>query len=98
MPHISLEEAKQHLACDHNEDDAYIISLLEVAEETVQNMINQPLYMVYNAKGELPPPLRHAMKLIIGKLYREREGDVQTRSTEVAFTLANLFMPYRRER
>lgn len=97
MAYITLEEAKAHVVCEHNEDDAYILSLIEVAEANLGYLINRPLEEVLE-EGQLPAPLRHTAKMLIGKLYREREGDVQTKTTEVAFTLANLFAPYRRER
>lgn len=96
MAYITLEEAKAQVVCEHNEDDAYISSLIEVAEANLQHLINRPLDEVLEA-GQLPAPLKHTIKMLIAKLYREREGDVQTRSVEVGYTLANLYMPYRRE-
>lgn len=96
MGFISLEEAKAHLVCEHDEDDAYILSLIGVAESNLEHLINQPLDNVL-VDGSLPAPLKHCAKMLIGKLYREREGDVSTGSVEVGYTLSNLYMPYRLE-
>ncbi len=97
MSYITLEEAKAHVVCEHDEDDALILSLIEVAERSVADMINQPLADVMEG-GKLPPPLVHAMKIILGNLYLHREGTVQGRVASVQFTLSHLVLPYRKER
>lgn len=97
MAYITLEEAKAQVVCEHSEDDAYLLSLIDVAEATLANMLNRPLADVLE-DGAMPPPLRHAALILIARLYRDREGNVQSKSEEVAFTLANLFIPYRLER
>lgn len=94
--YVTLEEAKKHLVVEHDEDDAYIESLIAVAEDTVANFVNQPLADL-EKDGSLPASLVHAIKITIGKLYAYREGDAPVRSVEVPFTLAALFMPYRKE-
>lgn len=94
--YITLEEAKAHLYVEHNEDDEYIRSLIEVAEENLVHLINRPISEVLK-EGQLPAPLKHVLKLLIGKLYAYREGDRPNRIEEAAFTLPSLFMPYRKE-
>lgn len=91
---VTLEEAKQHLRVDHDEDDEYITSLIEVGESAIQNYINRP-YSEVLEDGELPTPLRHAIKIQIAKLYEYREGDRAGSTSEVPFALAALVMPYR---
>lgn len=95
--YISLEEAKAHLNVEHDEDDVYITSLIETAEEQLANCINRPLSDVLKEDGTIPTPLRHAIKILVAKLYAYREGDTIGKAQEASFTLANLFMPYRRE-
>lgn len=97
MAYITLEEAKAQVVCEHDEDNEYLLSLIDVAEATLADMINRPLDDVL-VDGALPAPLKHVVKMIVARLYRDREGSVQTMSTEVAFTMANLFIPYRLER
>lgn len=93
---ITLEEAKIHLNVQHDEDDAYIIGLIETAEVNLEHLINRPLSEVA-VNGKLPAPLRHAIKMLVAKLYAYREGDKPAKAEEVAFTLSNLFIPYRKE-
>lgn len=95
--YITLEEAKAHLNVGHDEDDVYITSLIETAEEQLANCINRPLSEVLKDDGTLPAPLRHAIKILVAKLYAYREGDALGNVRDASFTLANLFMPYRRE-
>lgn len=96
MAYITLEEAKAHVVCEHNEDDALILGLIEVAEHSVVDYLNRPLAEVL-VGGELPPPIRHAMKILLGNLYLHREGVVQGKVSRVPFTLSHLLMPYRKE-
>lgn len=94
---MTLEYLKKHLNVDHDEDDAYIGSLLEVATSTLEHLLNRPLSEV-ELNGELPAPLKHSIRMLVAKLYEYREGDKPGKAEEVAFTLSNLFLPYRKER
>lgn len=81
---------------EHSEDDDYIQELIESAEDNLRHLINQPLEDVL-IDGRLPPSLMHAIKILVGKFYAFREGDKVGKAEDVSFTLANLFMPYRKE-
>lgn len=94
--YITLSEAKHHLYVDHALDDPYIESCISAAEDALCGMLNRPLAEVA-PDGELPPALKHALKILVGKFYANREGDHYTKAQEAAFTLANLFMYYRKE-
>lgn len=96
--YLSLESAKKHLNVEHEEDDEYIAELIDSAECAVENYINQPLEAVEIAGGGLPAPLLHAIRIMVGKLYADREGNRMGKMSEVPHTLVSLFLPYRRER
>lgn len=70
--YISLAEAKKHLNInsDFTDDDAYIMSLINVAENVVQKHIDREL----SEFDELPTPLKQAMLLLIGNYYANRES------------------------
>lgn len=72
---VSLEKCKKHLNIDSDfvEDDNYIMSLSEVAEEIVQRHIGYRLADIL-VDGQLPMPLQHAMLLLIGHFYANRES------------------------
>lgn len=71
--YVTLEEAKKHLNIDTDftDDNTYIQSLINVAENVVQKNIDVEL----SDLGEtLPTPLKQAMLLLIGNYYANRES------------------------
>lgn len=73
--YISLDKCKKHLNIDPDfkEDDNYIMSLVEVAEEIVQRHIGYRFEDIL-VDGQLPMALQHAMLLLIGQFYANRES------------------------
>ena len=87
--YLTIEQAKKHLNLEAEfiEDDSYITSLIQVAEATVELHINQKLIVVAANNGDVMPlPLLHAMLLMIGNLYANREI--------VSFTTKTLEIPF----
>lgn len=72
MMYITLAEAKKHLNIDtvFTDDDTYIQSLINVAENVVQQHIDVEL----SSFEVLPSPLKQAMLLLIGNYYANRES------------------------
>lgn len=73
--YISLEEAKKHLniEAEFTDDDKYISDLVSAAEYVVAEDICTPLKEIEDEEGEIPPPLRQAILLMIGTFYASRE-------------------------
>ena len=73
--YISLAQAKQHLLIDESfkEDDSYILDLISVAEDSVAQHLNIALSGLEKEDGKLPSSIIHAMLLMIGNLYANRE-------------------------
>lgn len=74
--YIQLDQAKQHLNLDNDfiEDDEYILSLIDVAEASVEVHTNEKFETIaLNNGGCLPTPLMQAALLMIGNLYQNRE-------------------------
>lgn len=98
MKYLTLKEIKKHLNIDewYNSDDSYLISLGETAEQMVDEHINNCLSDIVNDNnGVLPGPLRHAMLLLVGNLYKNREPDAFTTVTEIPHSYEYLLYPYR---
>ena len=74
MAYINLEQAKKHLNIDDEFilDDLYILDLISVAEDAISGHLNIALNEL-EAGGQLPPAIIHAMLLMIGNLYANRE-------------------------
>lgn len=99
MPqYLTLPEAKKHLNVEHDEDNTFIMELIDVAEDFLQHLLGRSLYSVEVASGVLPPALRHALRMIVARFYADREGYRAGRITEFPFTLSALIGRYRIER
>lgn len=79
MEYLTLTELKKQLVVDldFHDDDTYICSLGDTAEEFVQKQLDKPLSdVVAENDGVLPPTLKHAMKLLVEYFYDNRgSGD-----------------------
>lgn len=98
MKYLNLDILKKHLNIDSyfHDDDYYIISLGDVAEQMVDEHINNCLSDIVNDNnGELPSPLRHAMLLLIGNLYQNREGVAFASASEIPHSYEYLLFPYK---
>lgn len=76
MAYVTLAEAKKHLnlESDFTDDDAYITSLIEVAEQAVEVHVNVAFEtLAEEGGGNLPAPIKQAILLMIGNLYQHRE-------------------------
>ena len=71
--YLDLGEVKAHLVVESDSDDAYIGHLMEVAEATVEAELDRSLASLEDAQGRLPAPVHHAMLLVTGMLYANRE-------------------------
>lgn len=75
MAYLTLEQAKKHLLVDKDfkEDDLYILDLITVAQDSVQQHLDTQLSELEDDNGMLPAAIIHAMLLMIGNLYANRE-------------------------
>lgn len=91
---IELEQIKQHLRITHDQEDDYLLSLLEVALEYVKNYLRCD-----ELETPLPSPIKHAILLLIGHYYENREATIDKRYevVELPMAVASLLAPYRRE-
>lgn len=73
---LSIEKIKRHLNLDNDfkDDDNYVLTLAEVAENAVSIHIGRKLSDLVDDNGEIPIGLQHAMLLLIGSLYANRES------------------------
>lgn len=85
--YITLSLAKKHLNIDTSftEDDEYIISLIQVAEDAVAKNENIALKDMIEG-GELPPSIIHSILLLVGNLYNNREATRYSVASEIPYT------------
>ena len=93
--YVTIEQAKDHLRVDFDDDDFYIKDLIAVAEASVANEIGTTLAS-NEVGGVLPMPLYQAILLMTGHLYATREPVmVGVSVAKCPFTLEYLLYPYK---
>jgi len=75
MPYISLEEVKDHLRVDINDEDRYIEGLIEAAEASLGHNLGITLenLLLSGSLSDLPADLKHAEKLLVSQWFENRE-------------------------
>ena len=90
--YITLDEAKKHLNIDKSftDDDQYIISLIQVAEDAVSKNMDTALSDVVEGDGKLPPSIIQSILLLVGNLYNSREAATYSTVSEVPYAFKYL--------
>ena len=96
--YLDLYQVKKHLNIDEDfhDDDEYLVTLIEVAQATVEKHIDNNLEEIASANdGELPSPLCHAMLLLIADLYANRETVAYTSISKLPLSYDYLLALYK---
>lgn len=95
--YVKLEDIKNHLNIDSNftDDDKYLLGLMETAQLTVQKHIDRNLKDLEDEDGGIPSPLKHAIMLLVGNFYANRESVAFSNSYEVPVSYSYLLALYR---
>lgn len=73
--YLTIDDVKKHLYIDHDDDNRYIADLITVAEDAVKTDLNlDSLCEIEDETGMLPASVLHAMLLLVGSLYSNRES------------------------
>lgn len=99
---VTLEEVKTHLRLDHTGDDADLLLYIAAAEDRVANFLNRSLVSwgehgspIGSPSIQVPEAVRHAIKMIVGNLYENREECVVGQTININPTTEALLFPYR---
>ncbi len=97
MTYLNLELIKTHLNLqDFSDDDKYLQHLGSAVEFVVERDIDKKLTTIAQENGgELPPSLLHAMLLLLGSYYANRENISYASCVEVPKTYAYICDLYR---
>lgn len=77
MKVLELQGILRHCRIEDSEENAYIESLGEAAEEVVEKYLNRTMEDILEAEGAVPQSIVHACYLIVAELYRNREASNQ---------------------
>lgn len=101
--YLEISDLKKHLNIDHDEDDAYIKELIEVAEDSIATYLNRPLsdFVEKHEDGRcnhdtLKPAIRHAIRLAVGAWYANRESVTYGSASELPNGIAYLLLPLKK--
>lgn len=94
--YVTLNEAKRHLQIDEDfkDDDEYIIYLIQVAEDAVEQTLSIPLSSLLK-DGLIPKSVIHSILLLIGNLYANREPVSFTTPVKIPYTIDYLLGLYK---
>lgn len=97
MNYLNLELIKNHLNLqDFSDDDKYLQHLGSAVEFVVERDIDKKLSKIAEENGgEFPPSLLHAMLLLLGSYYANRENISYSSCVEVPKTYAYILDLYR---
>lgn len=97
MTYLNLELIKTHLNLQNfSDDDKYLQHLGSAVEFVVERDIDKKLSKIAEENGgELPPSLLHAMLLLLGTYYANRENVSYASCVEVPKTYAYICDLYR---
>lgn len=98
MALIDLALLKAHVRVDEfTDEEAYLLHLLEAAEEYVCTATNRsPEELKTLGGGKLPTMLQQAVLLVAGHWYNQREGVAGVQMVEVPYTIGAMIKPYRK--
>lgn len=94
--YVSVEDLKKHLNIDFSDDDAYLTSLIEVAQSSIEMSVCTPLTDYEVIPGTLNPMLVHAIKILAGTFYANREAIAFAEPRPIPYTLDYLVKPFRK--
>jgi len=92
---ITLQEAKDFLRVDGDDEDALISSLIITAKALVEEVIRKKLEEI----EETPEPVHQAMLIVVSTLYEERQISKDKSGVDIGETLdlvRRMLFAYRR--
>lgn len=94
---LTLQETKDFLRIDGDDEDALISSLIVTAKTLTEDVLRRPL----TEYEEIPEPIHQAMLILVGTLYEERQISKDKAGVDIGETLdlvRRMLFAYRRSR
>lgn len=89
MPSITVENVKAHLSIIDDQDDTVLADLIEASDDFVLRYTGAEF-------EEWPASLKHAVRLLVGHLYENREATLIGISADMLpFGVLDLIEPHR---
>ena len=88
---LTLQQAKDHLRVEVDDDDNVIVDMIEAATAAIADYLNTPLE---DLPAVPPSPVKAAALLLVADLYENREGQTDRQLYQNP-TFERLLNPYR---
>lgn len=97
MALVDLELFKKHTRVDFDDDDDYLVYLLESAEERVIKDTNRTVEELSSMNGgNFPSSLKQAIMLLAAHWYNQREAVSSVQMAAVPYSLGYLINPWKK--
>lgn len=96
MKFLTLEDIRQHVRIDWNDEDSVLELYGAAAEDTVLNVIGRTFDEVLSVYGEVPEDLRVATLLVVSGSYQHREPSSPQNMSVVPYGFDLRVKPYMR--
>ena len=93
--YVTIEDIRKHLNIDYAEDDAYLGELIEAAETIIEHYLQRPLSEL-TIGMKLNPAARHAIRVLVGNFYANREATAYSTPSEIPYGLSFLLVPLKK--
>lgn len=94
---VELNNLKKHLNIDldYDDDNEYLLGLIEVSEQIIQQHINNTFEQLIELYGKVPAPIDHATLLLCGHYYANREiAIIGANISKLPLSFEYLIQPY----
>lgn len=93
---VTLEEIKQHLYIDFEADNDLLSSMIEAAESIIEKYLNTSFDSLTDDKGNIPTPIKQAIKIMVGNLYANRESvSFNAYPSKIPYSFEYLIQPFK---
>lgn len=95
---VTLDEIKEHLRIQHDDEDEYLEKLLQQAENVVEDYCRITLDPYTDSDGneiDPPEPIRLAIMIMTGFFYENRDIPDMTTYKAMRMAVDSLLYPYR---
>ena len=92
---LTVEEMKEYLKVEHNEEDVMISGMIEAASSMVKTKINRPIAeeeMTDENRWEVPKEIPMAIKMLVAYMYENRGTGI---SKDIENAVNYMVKPYK---
>lgn len=102
MLYLTIDDLKQHLRIDGDDEDELLEEYLETAQDDAETYMRRPIYSanpddnpVTDDPDKIPPQIKQFLRVTVGDYYRNRENQQDKTYTTYYPHLLDRFISYK---